>query len=279
MRHPLFPLITLVLAGASLLGTTSARSEEAAPATAPASPYTLTGNVAVVSDYRFRGITNTARKPALQAGIDLAHASGFYGGLWASNVGNAAYNNTDGFEVDAYAGYRYALTEALQVDAGLYTYWYPGAVVHFTSGLSGRTTDVEYHTRELRLALNYGAWSMAGWVSVGRYWFGYFATDAQGDPVDVRGSNYLEVNWNPELGDGYTLNLHAGRQQLSGLHDANFEDVRVGVTKVFDGQWQLGLAALHNNGRRSSWTFVDNRDGSGRYAAGTSVVLSAQRNF
>ena len=46
----------------------------------------ITGNASVVSDYNWRGITQTAGDPAIQGGIDYAHDSGFYAGAWGSNV-------------------------------------------------------------------------------------------------------------------------------------------------------------------------------------------------
>ena len=54
--------------------------------TAMAAQAEVTGNAAVVSDYNWRGITQTSQDPALQAGIDYAHDSGFYLGAWGSNV-------------------------------------------------------------------------------------------------------------------------------------------------------------------------------------------------
>jgi len=61
----------------------------AAPAGAPAEAkpdYTLTGNVGIYSQYVFRGLTQTDRKPAFQGGFDYAHASGFYAGTWGANI-------------------------------------------------------------------------------------------------------------------------------------------------------------------------------------------------
>ena len=55
-------------------------------AAAPASAWTVAGNAGLFSDYTFRGISQTARKPAFQGGIDVAHASGFYVGNWNSNI-------------------------------------------------------------------------------------------------------------------------------------------------------------------------------------------------
>jgi uncharacterized protein (TIGR02001 family) len=65
----------------------------------------ITGTVTAVSDYDFRGITQTAQDPALQGSIDYAHDSGFYIGAWASNVdfGDCCDEN---IEVDLYTGFR-----------------------------------------------------------------------------------------------------------------------------------------------------------------------------
>ena len=63
----------------------------------------ITGTVTAVSDYDFRGITQTAQDPALQGSIDYTHSSGFYLGAWGSNVdfGDCCDENV---EVDVYAG-------------------------------------------------------------------------------------------------------------------------------------------------------------------------------
>ena len=81
-------LIALSLAAAF---AAPAFAQTAAPAAeAAASPHTLTGNVGLFSSYRFRGIDQTAGKPALQGGFDYSHASGIYVGNWNSNVSSGA---------------------------------------------------------------------------------------------------------------------------------------------------------------------------------------------
>lgn len=52
----------------------------------PTPEHSLTGNVGVVSQYVFRGLSQTDGKPAVQGGFDYAHASGFYLGTWLSNI-------------------------------------------------------------------------------------------------------------------------------------------------------------------------------------------------
>ncbi len=73
--------------------------------TAMAAQAEITGNAAVLSDYNWRGITQTSQDPALQGGIDYAHESGFYLGAWASNVdfGDCCDENV---EIDLYTGFR-----------------------------------------------------------------------------------------------------------------------------------------------------------------------------
>ncbi len=52
----------------------------------PAPQHLFTGNVAVVSQYVFRGLSQTDGKPAVQGGFDYAHSSGFYAGTRLSNI-------------------------------------------------------------------------------------------------------------------------------------------------------------------------------------------------
>ena len=63
------------------LATSAAFAEEAAPEASP-----ITANVTVVNDYRYRGLTQSNFKPAIQGGFDYAHESGFYVGNWNSSI-------------------------------------------------------------------------------------------------------------------------------------------------------------------------------------------------
>ena len=66
-------------------------------------------NVGAVTDYRYRGISQTRLEPALQGGADFAHKSGFYVGTWASSIKwiKDAGGDADA-EVDIYGGYKFA---------------------------------------------------------------------------------------------------------------------------------------------------------------------------
>jgi len=56
----------------------------------PAMAVEASGNVTLATDYRFRGISQGDRSPAIQGGFDLGWDSGFYAGTWASNTPTAS---------------------------------------------------------------------------------------------------------------------------------------------------------------------------------------------
>ena len=90
---------------------------------AAASPFTVSGNVAMTSDYRFRGVSLSAGDFAIQGGVDLAHESGFYLGTWASSIqGGTPYGEV---ELDVYGGWTGDVAEGVTVDVGLLYYIYP----------------------------------------------------------------------------------------------------------------------------------------------------------
>lgn len=87
------------------------------------SGFELSGNVALVSDYRFRGVSFSDGDPALQGGIDLAHSSGFYIGTWGSTIsGGGPYGE---LELDVYGGWSGDISDGVTVDVGLLYYIYP----------------------------------------------------------------------------------------------------------------------------------------------------------
>lgn len=245
-------------------------------AAATTAPWTQTGSAVLLSDYVFRGVTQTQGKPAVQATVDLVHAGGAYLGVFGSSVSNAAYNNSSGVEVDLYAGYRFALGEASNIDAGVVTYWYPGA--YYSAG----GEKIEYHTQDVKLGWNKGSFNAYGWLTVGKRWFGFAVDPYSGALVDSRGSTYLEANWSPELAPGLTLNLHAGSQRIRHLGVYNFHDAKLGVTKTW-GSWALSGAAIYNDGTVRDgalplWVFV-NANGTGKNVVGRRAQVALTRTF
>jgi hypothetical protein len=94
--------------------------------TAPPGPLTVTGSVALASDYRFRGVSQSDEELAVQGGVTVAHESGLYGGFWASNLAGWGTFGGANVELDLLAGFKFKPTEAATVDVGVTWYMYPG---------------------------------------------------------------------------------------------------------------------------------------------------------
>lgn len=115
----------------------------------------IAANVTVVNDYRYRGISQTNFKPAIQGGFDYAHESGFYIGNWNSTISwisdaatTGGYNVSAPIEMDFYAGFKKELIgEGFASDLGVLQYYYP------TSGLPSGATNP--NTTEIYAAQNY----------------------------------------------------------------------------------------------------------------------------
>src|SRR2546428_434127 len=87
-------------------------------------PSPLTGNITLINDYRFRGISQTFHEPAIQGGFDYAHASGLYVGNWNSNVSQGAGFPGGNIEMDFYGGYQQGV--AVRPPAvGFFSFLYP----------------------------------------------------------------------------------------------------------------------------------------------------------
>ena len=100
----------------------------AAPAMAqdePASDFTVTGGATLVTDYRFRGISQTDKRFAVQGTIGVSHSSGFYATIWGSSIDDYVANGSDQ-EIDFIAGYKTTFG-ATTIDAGVLYYYYPGS--------------------------------------------------------------------------------------------------------------------------------------------------------
>lgn len=91
----------------------------------PASDLTVTGGATVVTDYRFRGISQTNEKFAVQGTLTVSHSSGLYVGTWGSSIDDYVAAGSDQ-EIDIFAGYKHAFGAAT-VDVGVLYYYYPGS--------------------------------------------------------------------------------------------------------------------------------------------------------
>lgn len=234
----------LTLAAAAVMADDTPPSDSAAapvpstetPATpSPPAPSPFTANITLISQYVTRGIRQTYRKPAVQGGFDFASHTGIFLGTWMSNVSDKVLDNAT-LEWDLYGGYgneigpvRYSVTA--------FYYYYPGA---HTSDATGHT---RYNFVEIIPSLSYKFFTIKYAVTATRDFFGYNSNTLGGaSEHHSRGSGYLDVNGNFELPYTTTLLLHYGFQEVRHFEQANFQDMKLGLTKAFDGGWSLGVA-------------------------------------
>ncbi|WP_093010567.1 TorF family putative porin [Sphingobium sp. YR768] len=116
----MFMKYQIACAALALLSSAPAFAQEE-----PASPVTVTGSVGLVSDYRFRGVSQSDKAMAVQGGITATHESGAYVGTWASNLAGWGTFGGAGIELDLFAGYAVPLNETTTLDVGLTWYMYP----------------------------------------------------------------------------------------------------------------------------------------------------------
>lgn len=93
--------------------------------TAPPKPIDIGASVTLVSDYRFRGLSQSNRRPAVQGRIDLDHRSGGYASIWASSIANQVAPGADA-QVDLVAGYQTVTPGGVTLNGGVRAYLYPG---------------------------------------------------------------------------------------------------------------------------------------------------------
>ncbi len=259
MRKPLLTLAVLAAFAAP------AAVHAQATAAAPASPHSFTGNVGLFSDYRFRGLTQTMTRPALQGGFDYAHSSGFYIGNWNSNVSSTVFPNAN-LEMDLYAGFKPSFGEVTG-DIGAIYYYYPGSRAGFTNPDTGDTNSPKHvNNKEIYAG---AAWKFASL----KY---YYSLDEFFSVPDTKGSWYLDGTVSFDLGSGFGIMGHVGRQKVKNFSDASYTDWKVGVTKDIGG-FLFGAAYVDTNAKDSAWTYADARKSINIGKAG--VVLSVSKTF
>ena len=205
----------------------AAPAHAADSATADAPEYTLTANVTLASQYRYRGLMQTNNKPAIQGGFDFTHASGLYLGNWNSSVSWLNDGNSDvsaPVEMDFYGGYKGNLAPDVPFDLGVLQYYYPG---DYPSGYTSPDTT------ELYAGVGYGPVMFKYSVAMTNL-FGF---------ADSKYSQYFDLSGNFDTGFwGLTVNAHVGRQTVRNLTDGAYTDWKLGVTKAFDNGFSVGLA-------------------------------------
>lgn len=255
----------LATALASAFALPSVASAQGAPAATPASPHTFTGNVGLVSDYVFRGLSQTNGKPAIQGGFDYSHTSGLYAGTWLSNISwftdqnagtrstpvslaspgavGAPYaankSNQASLEWDLYGGYKGSFAGDWTYDVGLLRSQYPGTYENLGAYRNPSTTEAYGAIGYKWVTLKYSK-------AISTYTFGV---------NEGKGADYIDLSAAAPLGDsGFNLLVHIGHQRYpsksnvgywgaSGGNNGDFSytDYKLGVTKDYAG-FTFGLA-------------------------------------
>lgn len=221
------------LALCALLATGTAYAEDESP---------FSANVGFTSDYVFRGVSQTLEEPAVQGGFDYAHASGFYAGVWGSNV-NFGDGDEAHLEFDVYAGYS-AEVGKLGYDLGLVYYAYPGA---------SSSLDYDFLEAYGSLSYDFGSFSLSGGLNVSPDFFGSTGT-----------ATYVFIGASVPLGDTFTVSADLGRQDIEDADDYI--------------HWRLGVAASAA-GFDFDLSYHDTDWDNGGDLADSRLVLSVSRSF
>ena len=247
-----------LLLAAALCAAFAAHAAQAQEAAKPDNE--LSFNAAVVSDYRYRGISQTRLQPAVQGGADYVNnPTGLYVGAWASSIKWTKDAGGDGdVELDLYAGKRGQVSDAVSYDVGVLTYVYPSNGLKNVAGFANADTTEVY-----------------GQLGVGPAYIKYShaVTNLFGF-VDSKNSGYLDVGANIEAGEGFTVNLHAGHQKVKNNEAADYTDWKVGATRDF-GIVTGALAVVGTNGSKTAYASPAN----GKFTGKTALVLTISKTF
>lgn len=266
-------------------------------AAAPASPHTVTGNVGFASDYRFRGISQTFGKPALQGGFDYSHASGLYVGTWASNVYGGStlqplgqvYNNGS-LELDVYGGYKFEPIKDVTADIGLLAYIYPGAKTTASAVAAFNNATNKYDNTEIYGAVGY-KWFTAKYSRSITDYFGVNNTTvgagntaltggcgiqsnlgAAGALIPTtncagvnrggsKGSSYLDLGATFDIGSGFNLGLHYGKLAVKNYGLFDYSDTKISLAKDWVG-FTWTAAYIGTNAKSDVYRTAKNNGGT-----------------
>jgi uncharacterized protein (TIGR02001 family) len=246
----------------TLLALAATLALSALPTLSQAQESPLSFNVAVVSDYRYRGISQTRLKPALQGGIDYSLPAGFYVGAWASTIKWIKDNGVDGsVELDLYGGIKFEVMKDLTLDLGVLRYEYVGNKLRDTGIYSNANTT------ELYGAVSYGPVTAK---------YSHSVTDLFGN-IDSKNSKYLELNASFDLGNGWAIAPHLGRQLVKNLSVASYTDYSLALTKDISG-FIVGVSLVGTNADESFYV-PGPAANSSKFLGKDGVVLSVKKTF
>ncbi len=221
----------LTLLAASLLTSTASMAQTAAAPAATA--VEMAYNVGVVTDYRYRGISQTRLQPAVQGGADLTYGA-WYAGVWGSNIKWVKDSGGNGdIELDLYGGYKYEVAKDVTLDFGALAYQYPG-----------NKLTPSANTTEVYIGVASGPFS----AKYSRALTNTFAF------ANSKGSDYLEANVDYEISKGINLVAHLGHQTYKNNTAFSYTDYKLGATyEALGGKFAASLVGTDAN--KSLYTY------------------------
>jgi len=241
-----------ILAWGALAALPMLASAQAAADAAAAPAPNLTGNVALTTNYKFRGqdqdvigsngfAKTSWFKPAIQGGIDYAFGdSGFYVGNWNSSVNWLPGNSV---EMDFYGGYKFK-GGPIDWDVGVYQYYYPGNTAGNTTEIYGAGTWSDEA---------FGAFTAKYSWTVSKDYFNY-AGNRRGSNLDGQNTGYLNLAYTKEIVPKLTFKTAIGytffTSDIKSLGYKDYLDYNVGVSYDFGSG--LALAGSVQGGNNQS---------------------------
>ena len=269
-------LISLAVLSTFAVSSVAFAAEEAAK---PAEPsFSVTTNIGFASDYYARGVSQSWHKPAVQGGFDVAHSSGFYAGVWGSNITPNTYPDAN-VELDAYAGYNGSVpgVEGLGYTVGAIGYFYPGGSWKKYNALGTANQTPEggrWDTYEANAGISYKWLSAKASMTLGD-WYG--AEQKTGWTSGTKGTTYLELNAAiPTPVAGLTLIGHVGRLNVSGKLNPGYDSDPTSGTRYPSAtlestspdytDWKVGVSKAFKIANADGWNagvyYVGNSNGS-----------------
>ncbi len=225
----------------------------------------LAFNVGAVTDYRYRGISQSRLKPAIQGGIDFTQG-GFYVGAWGSSIkwikdaGTifAVDTGSANIELDLYGGYKGEIVKGLGYDLGVLTYVYSGNKLGAIPGFHNADTT------EIYGALTYGPGTLK---------YSHAVTNTFGN-FDSKNSYYFDLSATFDVA-GISLTPHVGYQKITGSYSsvASYTDYALTASKDFSGL--VVSAAIVATDADKTWYVSP----SNKFLGKTAVVLGVKYNF
>jgi len=268
---------------AATLTTAAAAQTTTDPATPTAPPpaISVSGSAAIVSDYRFRGVSQSDRQMAVQAGLTIAHDSGLYIGTWASNLAGWGTFGGANMELDLIGGYKTALAGNATLDVGLTWYVYPGgaaktdfaepyAKLTGTTGPATLTAGVAYAPRQQAIGKWYangaeaaaGTYSRPGAKGDNLYLWGDGAVAVAGTPVTAKA--HIGHSWGQNgLGPNATAVSPTGHYWDWSL------GADIAVQRLTLGLAYVGTDISNRDAAYLRPSFSKGQDGTGNIAGGT----------